>query len=191
MTDQPSRPDRWFARIKIILEIIAIPAAAYWAFTRFVEGEAPSLQERVAMQGELHWHERSENDCLVEYAVAVQNIGKTSVNVREVHLSWWLLEEPPAESEITFLDPDEITKGKSPLKMVMPTNLNGSYAPDVSDKTGFLFRVRKAPGRIIMFKLGVMTDRDLHGDYRWDYICGERPSQGGKPRISRAAKSPS
>jgi hypothetical protein len=33
--------DTWLTRISAILQIIAIPAAAYWAFTRFQAEDAP------------------------------------------------------------------------------------------------------------------------------------------------------
>ena len=35
MGTQPKAVDTWLSRIKLVLEIIAIPVVAYWAFTRF------------------------------------------------------------------------------------------------------------------------------------------------------------
>lgn len=48
------------SRIKIALEIIAIPVVAYWAFTRFSAEEAPALEHRARIQGELSWQKYSD-----------------------------------------------------------------------------------------------------------------------------------
>jgi hypothetical protein len=191
MTDEPNGAGKWWTRTKILVEIGAVFVAGYWAFTRFNKDEAPSLEERITIQGELKWQERSENDCFAQYNVKVENIGRTSIEVGNIRLSWWLLDEPPAEKEISFFDPKAIVEGKTPMDQAMPKYLVGSYAPSVSDTASLAFRVRKAPGRIMVLKLDVMTDRSSPWDYRWDYVCGEGPVRGGKPRISRPTKSPS
>ena len=42
-------------RTKNVLEIVAILAAGWWAYTRFDVVQAPSLAHRADVQGELEW----------------------------------------------------------------------------------------------------------------------------------------
>ena len=59
--------DRWAARLKLILEILAIPVAAYWAFTRFEEGEKPGLEARVEFSSQLDWAEQpNSSECVAQ-----------------------------------------------------------------------------------------------------------------------------
>src|SRR5438477_8740795 len=79
--------------VKTVLEIIAILVAGWWAYTRFRQGEAPSLMQRADLQGNLMWFKDSKDACQAEYEVEFRNIGKVSIEVGRVRISAWTLTE--------------------------------------------------------------------------------------------------
>src|SRR5262245_11706802 len=53
----------WLTRISTILQMIAIPAAAYCAFARFPAEDALALELRPKIRTELSWTHRSKEGC--------------------------------------------------------------------------------------------------------------------------------
>src|ERR1700704_3006570 len=72
-----SRVDKLLSRIKIIMEIIAIPVVAvwagYWAFAHFYAEDAPALEHRAKIEGDLSWQKRSDEECIAEFKIKFEN----------------------------------------------------------------------------------------------------------------------
>jgi hypothetical protein len=175
-----SKLDTWLERVKMIAEIIAIPVAAWWAFTRFVEGEKPSLEYRADVHGELNWYPRSSTDCLAEYRVTVKNIGKTSFEVTKANVRAWIVDDFGPFKGIAYINPHALVENKAPIvNEEIRNDLIGHYAPDVGDAVGFNFGVQRKRGAVVIFWFRAQSaqaeERSPWEDYRWDYACGKPP----------------
>ncbi len=115
MESYKSRFDVWLDRLKKGAKIVAIPVAAWWAFTRFSEGEKPSLEYRAEVQGELHWYEHSPSDCLAEYKVTLKNIGKTSFDLTKANLRAWTFDDIGPFKGVRYINPRLLVEGKTPI----------------------------------------------------------------------------
>jgi hypothetical protein len=186
MESNKSRFDIWMCRLKKGLEILAIPVAAWWAFTRFSEGEKPSLEYRAAVEGELKWYKHSSGDCLAEYKVSLKNIGKTSFDLTKANLRAWTFDDIGPFKGVRYINPRQLVEGKTPIvNEEIKDDLIGHYAPDVGDVVGFNFGVERKRGAMILFLFQAESSqkRELSPweDYRLDYVCDE-PPEGAKAK---------
>ena len=117
MGTQSGPVNKWLKRISTGLQIIAIPIAGYWAFTRFNAEEAPALEHRAKIQGEVTWRDRSDGDCIGEYNITFENIGKRSIELTSATLRGWSLDVPALSGKIAYVDPLEM-RNKPPLVKV-------------------------------------------------------------------------
>lgn len=191
MDTQPKALDTWLSRLKIGLEIVAIPVVGYWAFSRFVAEEAPALEHRARLQGELSWQQRSDKDCIAEYRIKFENIGKSSIELTKTKLRAWLLDVPALTETIVYVDPLKMRNQKALLEADLDQYLVHRYAPAVTDEVGLMFLVKRAPGQMMLFLIegesqtgGQQTQEWF--DHRWDYACGE----SGKPSSTQPMRSP-
>jgi hypothetical protein len=174
-------------RTKTILEIISIPVAAWWAFTRFAEGERPSLEYRADVQNDVTWVARSPNDCIAHYDVTIKNIGKTSFDVTSGQIGVWTFDDLGPFSRIDYIDPYKLMERKKPVRQVeVKGDLLGHYAPDVSASRGFTFGVERKPGDVILFSFEAQSAKKSqppwHG-FSLEYVCGEPPGLA-KPKLA-------
>jgi hypothetical protein len=145
--------DTWLTRISTILQIIAIPAAAYWAFTRFQAEDAPALEHRAKIRAELSWTYRSKEECIAQFTVMFENIGKSSIDLIEAVVRAYPLDAPTVKDDsITYVDPEQLRKTLEPL---VEADISGylwdRFSPGVADEVGTMFIVRRSPGKMIMF----------------------------------------
>jgi hypothetical protein len=184
MDAQPKPIDSWLVRIKTALEIIAIPVVAYWGLTRFRAEDAPALEQRARVQGELFWHERSDAECVAEYRIKFENIGKSSIEVGDGRLRAWLLEDVATTDAITYVDPKDPRGRKVLVDEPVKEYLMHRYAPGVVDEVGLMFVVKRAPGKIVIFLIEGTSHIDGAKpepwfDHRWDYVCDEASAAAG------------
>lgn len=173
-----SAVDTSLTRLKTILEIVAIPVAAFWAFTRFTVAEAPSLEPRSKARADLHWYARSTDGCMGQFRVAFQNIGKTSIDVTGGHISVWLVSPDTQDKAISYLDPGGMRKGEKTYERDVTTDLAGHFAPDEGKQVAFAFFVKRNPGRIILFQVELLAKTqdgktESWPAYRFNSVCGE------------------
>jgi hypothetical protein len=145
--------DTWLTRISAILQIIAIPAAAYWAFTRFQAEDAPALEHRAKIRAELSWTYRSKEECIAQFSVTFENIGKSSIDLIEAVVRAYPLDAPTLKDDsIAYVDPEELRKNLKPLvEADIRRYLWQRFSPGVADEVGTMFLVRRSPGKMIMF----------------------------------------
>src|SRR6266496_4199686 len=115
MADSESKSslDKALSRIKTVFEIVAIPVAAYWAFTHFEQGEAPSLRIRTDVQSELFWSDSAnKEECFGRLDLTVKNIGKVNFEVEKVTLSVWVSShQRPLSNSVEYVSPKNLSVG--------------------------------------------------------------------------------
>ena len=170
-------------RLKVIFEIIAIPLAGYWAYTVFIESDAPSLVPRSNLSTQINWLSKTSDECQGELKVDFHNIGKKSLEVGKVNLSsWYLAESARLEQSETLKLIDPIKMRESiPLLNQATDDLRFKYEPDVKLTNSFLFVVKRFPKKQILFEIGLWRKEDLEDEfpnwnfYNWDWVCGDNP----------------
>ena len=189
--EQKTAFDIWLGRVKILLEIIAIPIAAYWAFSRFAEGEAPSLEHRHDTQSYLNWFDSSASDsCLGQFGLTLKNIGKVSFEVDQVTARAWLTTPARPQEAVGYLSPAALRGQPPQFEKVITDQLVGRYAPDVSLHDDFVFVLKRTPGQFALLQVvaNVKPNPQLPNglqieEYRWDYVCGEvKNKSNAKPK---------
>jgi hypothetical protein len=130
-----------------------IPAAAYWAFTRFQAEDAPALEHRAKIHAELSWQDNSKEECIAEFKITFENIGKSSINLIEAFVKAYPLNTAPLSGDtIAYVDPEKLRKNLEPLVAIdIGGYLWTRFPPGVADEVGAMFIVKKDPGRMIMF----------------------------------------
>lgn len=151
-----SRVDKLLSRIKIIMEIVAIPVvavwAAYWAFTHFYAEDEPALEHRAKIEGNLSWQKRSDEECIAEFRIKFENVGKRSINLKKAMLKVWPLDIPVLSMPIVYVDPLEMVRDKEPIvKADLTPYLDTRYPPTVADYVGSMLLVKRAPGKMMFF----------------------------------------
>jgi hypothetical protein len=71
-------------------QVVALLVAAYWAYTRFVDTQEPSLETRVEISAELSDEAGpSTQSCYVYLNFLLRNSGASSFEVRGMHIQAW------------------------------------------------------------------------------------------------------
>lgn len=180
VTDAQKPLDIYLSRLKIIVEIFAIFAAGYWAFTRFGIEEKPSLAPRFDVRSSLEWYAISDEKCRVQYSLVFRNIGKTSITIGPPTGSVWISDDWTREDRIKYLDEQFIKdNGKRELTIDRFHNLATHYPPGTDDNININFELANDPKKIVLFEIlfpvlkGYKSEKKWD-DYQWDRICGEQ-----------------
>jgi len=197
---EPGKP-RWFLyleMLKVALEVCAIPAAGYWAYTRFSEDEKPSLEKRADVNGQLEWSKRSATTCEVLYALEFQNIGKLPIEVARVRLRAWYLKDirdTKVDKPVQYLDPMAMRDG-DPLLTLDTPRLAGHYGPGEKGKEGLSFIVNRLPEKRVLFMAELWAaeqakeEQPTWTDWRHDWICIDESAPGSPPAASAPTATP-
>ena len=169
--------------VKTVVEIIAIFVAAWWAYTRFIQEDTPSLVTRGDIQGTMNWYQNSTNDCEAAYQIEFQNIGKVPIDVSRVRVSAWHLTEgddAAQANQVTLLEPLAM-RSPTPIFEKDTDRIRGTYAPGERTKNVFSFLVSRSLEKRILFKVDVWRAEDNQQgnpywySYHWSWPCGEYP----------------
>lgn len=169
--------------VKTILEIVAICVAAWWAYTRFIQEDSPSLVPRADIQGNLNWHANSSNDCEAYYEIDFQNIGKVPIEIGKVRVSAWALSDTDTAAtanQVKLLEPLRM-RSMPPLLEHETERIRGVYAPSEKSKNGFSFLVPRSLNKRVLFKVDLWRQEDVQRNdpnwysYHWSWPCGEFP----------------
>jgi hypothetical protein len=115
------------------IQVVALAVAAYWAYTKFQIGEAPSLKPNASVGGWLS-EEPSHiaGDCYVEFQVSVENVGKAEFDVKRVRIRAWREALPKSISSSlreNYFEIDNVQKGDPQFDWVfseaLPSKLAG------------------------------------------------------------------
>lgn len=179
--DTKSPFDKFLDRVKTIFEIIGIPVAAYWAFTHFEQGEAPSLKIRHDIQSELTWFDSTSTDeCFGNLDIKIKNIGKVNFDIKTVTLRAWISPPKQEANAVSYFSPISLRDGPPIVEVDIPDQLVGEYRPDQTSHENFIFRFKRNPGYTALIEMEAKlkpTEFESNpgsiNEYRWDYLCEE------------------
>ena len=132
---------KWAELCKVLVEIVAVIVAGWWAYSRFFAGEAPSLEERGKTESSLSWV--FDNDrCTALFGVSVKNIGKRAFDITKIDVRVWLVPVSEGKNEIYLLDPFEIMKKEATFtRELSPDTFISHYPPDGEWHEDFAFSI--------------------------------------------------
>jgi hypothetical protein len=210
--------DRILHRAKVVAEILAIFIGGWWVLSRFLVGDLPSLSPRIRVDSTLIWSPVVKDSCFAVYEVTLHNIGKIALELEDATLNVFLVDPPPLQGALQFVDPTEWPRTPllKPRNLATDRYLGTSYAPDESVKAGTVVQVRRAPGRIVLVELtmrvvprpqrrwissivgllgGVGAPENIRRDWKehlWEYACEQVDRDVGRPspRKSTSPRSP-
>jgi hypothetical protein len=113
------------------VQIAALFVAAYWAYTRFLTGEKPTLEERVDVATSLS-DERPgpyRDTCYVYFNLKLKNQGIASFDIDGIHIQAWRSIIPPSSGIATCIDPLEFENGQKIVDMNNAKLLSMHFAP--------------------------------------------------------------
>src|SRR5262249_49345752 len=123
-----SKPiDTWLKRISTVVAVIVSIVGGLWAYSRYIAEDLPALALRAKMDGNVLWYERSGSDkeCIAEFKVKLENIGKSTMKLTEATVGAWPLKLPVAGEPIAYVDPKKQIEGVAPL--ANEENILGNY----------------------------------------------------------------
>jgi hypothetical protein len=140
-------------------QILALGVAAYWTYTRFLTGEAPSLEPRVITRADYAITPGpTEGTCHFQAHIFVSNDGKTSIDIDTVHLQVFRSPLPAATPDIqTPLDENSLERKENFLSetdLRLPTLLH-HYAPGQQSDQTVSWIIKKQPNQVYLFKINV------------------------------------
>jgi len=97
------------------IQVLALGVAAYWAYTRYIRLEAPSVELRADVNIEIKEQKAAfaPDSCFVRADVEVKNSGVTSFDVGQLRAEVWQRPDlpQPGSVNLNFLDVNQIETG--------------------------------------------------------------------------------
>jgi hypothetical protein len=173
------------------VQILALGIAAYWAYTRFLTGEAPSLEPRVGARAEYGTYPGpTEGTCHFQAHIFVSNEGKTSFDIKTVHLEVFRSALPTATPAIEAPFDENSFERKENLvfgnDLALPSLLH-HYAPGQQSDQTVSWIIEKQPNQVYLFKIKAGAS-DKYGRtpfataryWEWGICPGSRDNTGAK-----------
>ena len=145
------------------IQVVALAIAAYWAYTRFLAGEKPSLETRVDITSNLKWEDRgpAPGTCYVFFDIELKNEGKVSFDVRKVRIQAWRSELPKAPTGFArYIDIDEFEHGQSIFDNGDSRLLEMHFAPGERAWRTFPWVFRTQPPGVYLFRIDMDAERN-------------------------------
>jgi hypothetical protein len=145
------------------IQVVALAAAAYWGYTRFLAGEKPSLETRVGVSATLRGEKPgpAPDLCYVFLDVGLTNQGIASFDVPSIHLLAWHSEIPiPTTAVVRSIDLEEVARGPKIIDIDQPLNMH--FSPGERTSQTYSWVIRTKPG-IYLFR-AAMDARSGKGD---------------------------
>ncbi|HEU4414575.1 MAG TPA: hypothetical protein VFT65_07300 [Candidatus Angelobacter sp.] len=161
------------------LQILALGIAAYWAYTKFQLGEAPSLKPNAWVTSNLSSEDAPfAGGCYAEFRVSVQNVGKVEFDVKRVRIRAWRVDGPRTVSDSLkdgYFDIDNVQAGTPEFDRTFDSgNLTKHYLPDNESTQTYTWIVHRTSAAIYLFRADVGDENSFFPDYgrAWrDDVC--------------------
>lgn len=154
--DVAARSAKWVwnntERITKWIEVAALVVAAFWAYTRFLTGEKPSLETRVKMTVNLNGERPgpTADSCYVYFTVQLANQGVVSFNVHNIHVRAWHSKIAiPVKEDVQAIDLQKLQL--SEMILDSKEQLNMDFSPGESTSQTYSWVIRVHPG-IYLFR---------------------------------------
>lgn len=163
------------------IQVVALAVAAYWAYTKFQLGEAPSLKPNAWVDASLSAEpSHITGDCYIEFQVIVENVGKVEFDVKKVRIRAWQVALPKSISSSlreNYFDIDSVQQGDTQFEQVFPEgNLVRHYLTGNQSTQTYTWAVKPSPRAVYLFRADIGNDKEFFQDYgrQWsDNICVE------------------
>jgi hypothetical protein len=161
------------------VQIVALFVAAYWAYTRFLTGEKPTLEERVDVSTALT-DERPgpfPGTCYVYFNLKLRNQGIASFDTDGVHIQAWRSDmTPPSSAIATYIDPLEFEHGQKIVDVSDAKLLNMHFGPGESAERDFAWVFHAEPPGVYFFSVDIDSitghaHKHIHAETWSQSIC--------------------
>ncbi|HEV7594126.1 MAG TPA: hypothetical protein VGO33_03935 [Gemmatimonadaceae bacterium] len=183
----------WVSLILQLAQIVAIAVGGWWAYSKFIQTEAPAQKQNFSTDQKMEWLP-SPNDsaCYGILSVTFENISRSDVTIRKVVQRAWLLPLPPYDRAISYINPDSLAVGPASDSISYTTGpFVQEYPPEARVRYDLAWTLRRKPG-IALFRVDLFanaTDKEpIDWVYDWDEICGDSGPAEVKPGLRRPAK---
>jgi hypothetical protein len=154
------------------IQVLALIVAGYWTYTRFIAGEAPSLEPRLDVTMNVQYSGVSASgNCNVKAVVGVKNSGKRSFDVQGISLQVFRDSLPkPSPSKIaTPIDLDDFERGTRIYDNSSPhlPLLLKHFAPGESADQSVSWLFTKQEKGVYFFKVDVKAIDEQSGFRFW------------------------
>jgi len=139
-----------FEIAKNMAEILALAIGATWAIYNFELKDAPSLEKSPSLSSEISIDTFTEKKIHVNFAVHIKNIGKTSFEVSDVKVAYWLIPIKRILDSSYF--PIQEFMREDPKIWITDTSLAVHYPPDMEYNQGFDFILDRNPDYAIVIR---------------------------------------
>ncbi|MGZ8161401.1 MAG: hypothetical protein ACXWTT_00875 [Methylobacter sp.] len=163
--------------IKGIAEIVALIVAGLWAFSNFQETEKPSLEPHAHSESVMAWFPSPDpNHCLGSFGISIKNSGKKAINLDKASLHVWIIDQPPFEKKVTYLDPEQFQSKQAIYDKTFIAGedrlgLLGHFSPNTEAQTDFTFDFGKQSLKIALFSFEAYGPDVKIRQRRWSYVC--------------------
>ena len=164
------------------VQVVALFVAAYWAYTRFLTGEKPTLEERVDISSALV-DERPgplPDTCYVYFNLKLRNQGVASFDTDGIHIQAWRSGVAPLSLGIaTYIDPTQFEHGQQIVDMDDAKLLRMHFAPGESAERDFAWIFRTEPPGVYFFTVDIDTvsgraHKHIHSETWSQSLCVSR-----------------
>jgi hypothetical protein len=165
----------WSASLSHIAQVIALLLAGIWTYRTFYLSENPGLEPRGEASVDLHWDafQDSNDICLAVLTVRFHNMGKRSIDVRNVRIIGWLSDRLSSVPGPRFIDSHDLEHGLNFFDQTLPkSHLIDHYPPDADRHEGFVWYFQKQPKKFAYFKVELETEPPQAGNATaWKDVC--------------------
>lgn len=157
------------------VQVLALVIAAYWAVTRFLLVDAPSLQRHAEVSTTRSEYFKLQSDCYVSQVVSIRNAGVRSFDITKIEIRAWRTNLPGLKSEDSkFVNFDEIEGSKPVIQTELkPEALVRRYSPNDGSHQTFTWDIPVGNFSLTIFRADAYSGDDKVG-YAEDYqstIC--------------------
>lgn len=159
-------------------QILALIVAGYWAYTRYVRVDKPSLEPTGSV--ELNVEQYGEDACRVRIEITIKNIGHTSFDIDTLHIDGWRSETGhPTDEKPFYFSLNNMKEGQQVLNET-PNDLilNQHFPAGSSANQDFTFEFKQLKGLYMIEADAYDKHDDLHfGGTKWaEWSCPAQPS---------------
>jgi hypothetical protein len=161
-----------------VAQVGALIVGGWWAYTRFIQTEAPAQKQNFITDQEMKWADAPiRSACYGILSVTFQNISRTEVPIQRVVRRAWVLPLPSFDESIAYIDPEQLSSAPaSDSASYTEGPFVQRYPPQGKVRYDLIWTIRRTSG-LALFRVDVYADssdtQPTDWIYDWDEVCGE------------------
>ena len=178
--------DKWFQRLKVVLEILLILGGTYFAAYKFIYTEWVTWNKPLYFTSTLDSTDfDAKKTCLTEFVIDVENRGKIALDVIKTEAFLWAIDAPSEPKSIEVYEslmskPSDETKKELLAKKEWWPNkgLAWNYPPGSKFRDSFAWIHKPMPEHILIARIDLYTNSDSKepedSHYSWTKSCPKK-----------------